>query len=822
VTVGTAARLKVAWAGAIDDTSRGGLELGRALSDLVDSAFGAAFVSAALAGRVALVALGSYARRELCPGSDIDVMLLHESRSPPQAGALWYPLWDAGVVLGHSVRTPKEAMAVAETDLDALTALLETRVVLGDAVLAAELAARARTLAHHRRTQLIRQLADASAARHDRPGPVAEMLEPNLKRGAGGLRDIQALEWVGLALDGSGTRSGLDSLVGLGYLQPEDPPRLQAAKDRLLMTRAALHRVTGSRTDVLALQDQDGVARAVGAADADALVQDVAAASRDVAWIAADTWSRLRAPGPSGRVAHRDREVAPGVVLRDGRVTLSATAGPVDLGLVLRVASAAARAGAPIERATLGRLGELDAADWDADARAEFLAVLSEGRRAVTVLEALDHVGALSKLMPEWERLRALPQRNAYHQFTVDRHMLEAVAQAAELLHEDGVDGDIARRAHRDVLLLGALMHDIGKGVTGDHSLEGARTAMGVASRLGLPSEEVALLEWLVAEHLLLAETATRRDLSEEATIVRFSRAVGTTERLDLLYALTIADSRATSPAAWNPSKAALCRELFLKADGLLERGVISSEVATKHRSELGALIGADAADEFLDAMPPAYTTAFDAPAQQRHRALLTAGALAVEWDDVHDDLLQATVVSPDRTGLLATVAGVLALAGYDIRDAACYSHPAGTALEVFTGVDRYGRLVDDEERAPFADELEAALDGELPLTQLLAERRQRYPAAPSAEGVEVLVDLDASDFATVVEVHAPDELGLLARLTGAIAGEDLDVYLAKVATLADRVVDVFYVRDAHGQKVTDTAVLESLRAAITESLAPN
>jgi [protein-PII] uridylyltransferase len=823
VTATAAEALRVARAAVIADDAVRGSALGRALASAVDQAFRSAFESSALGDDVALLALGSYARRELCPGSDIDAMLLHDHRSPPEAGAVWYPLWDAGVVLGHSVRTRKQALTLAEGDLDALTALLETRVVVGNADLAADLAARAVALAHRRRARLVTQLADAAAARHERPGPVAEMLEPNLKRGAGGLRDVQALAWAGLAVDGSGTRNGLAGLVALGYLQPEDPPRLEAAKERLLTARVALHRLTGTATDVLALQDQDGVAELVGAADADALVRGLAASAHDVAWITSEAWSRLRAPGPSGRVARRDRELAPGVVLRDGRVTLSAAAGPVDGAVVLRVAAAAAAAGMPIDRDTLTRLGRVAAPAWDVTARASLLATLAAGRPAVPVLESLDHVGALATLVPEWVHVRAQPQRNAYHRFTVDRHLLEAVAEAGELLlHDEGLDGDIARRAPRDALVLGALLHDIGKGLPGDHSAVGAQMARAFTERVGLGPAEGALVEWLVANHLLLVETATRRDLSEERTIVRFGRAVGTTERLDLLYALTIADSRATGPAAWNPAKAALCRELFLKADALLERGSVSSTMAMSHRAALAARLGAPVADEFLDAMPPAYTVAFDADVQVHHRDLLLAGQPAVEWDEAADGLLQVTVVARDRTGLLATVAGVLALAGFDIRDATGYSHPDGMALEVFTGVDRFDRLADAAGRADLERDLETARAGELPLEERLADRRSRYRAAPTAEAVDVLVDLDASDFATVVEVHAPDELGLLARVAGAFAEAGLDVYLTKVATLGDRIVDVFYVRDAHGQKVVDATEIDCLREAIVARLAPS
>ena len=251
-----------------------------------------------------------------------------------------------------------------------------------------------------------------------------------------------------------------------------------------------------------------------------------------------------------------------------------------------------------------------------------FVALLAAGRGAIPVFEALDHLGVLVRLLPEWEHVRARPQRNAYHRFTVDRHSLEAVAECAAIRASGDLDGEIACRAPPDLLLLGALLHDIGKGHTADHSEVGAGTAAAVAARIGLDDHGTDVLVWLVRNHLLLADTATRRDLSDPATITRFARAVGDSERLDLLYAITIGDSRATGPAAWSTSKAALVRELFVKTDNLFEEGVVVSETAAVRRAELGALIGHEA-DEYLDAMPPAYTTAFPVEVLARHRELI-------------------------------------------------------------------------------------------------------------------------------------------------------------------------------------------------------
>ena len=253
------------------------------------------------------------------------------------------------------------------------------------------------------------------------------------------------------------------------------------------------------------------------------------------------------------------------MILRDSRVDFDADV-PLDAVHVLRVGAHAARLGSPIARDALVRIGGLGAVSWDQPTRDVFIELLAGGRGAIPVFESLDHVGALVRILPEWEHIRARPQRNAYHRFTVDRHSLEAVAECMALLEDESVDGafdsQIANRARRDLLVLAALLHDVAKGRDGDHSVLGAEVARGVAVRIGLGAHDTDDLAWLVANHLLLADTATRRDLSDEATIARFGAAVGTVERLDLLFALTVGDSRATGPAVWNTSKAALSAAL--------------------------------------------------------------------------------------------------------------------------------------------------------------------------------------------------------------------------------------------------------------------
>jgi [protein-PII] uridylyltransferase len=381
----------------------------------------------------------------------------------------------------------------------------------------------------------------------------------------------------------------------------------------------------------------------------------------------------------------------------------------------------------------------------------------------------------------------------------VDRHLLECVAECAAVLDDKGFDGDVARRTRPELLLFGALLHDIGKGLPPeqpserdhhvDHSEAGATVARRVGTRVGLDEHAVEVLVWLVRQHLLLAETATRRDLSDEATIVRFGRAVRDTERLDLLYALTIGDSRATGPAAWTRPKAALVRQLFFETDTLLERGVVGRD----RDFERAAIL-------------------------ERHRELLASGQLALSWSTDDAGLVECAVAAPDRPGLLATVAGVLALHGFDVREARVYGAPRDMALEVYRGIDRFGRL-DDTGRAAVEADVAAALAGALPLRERLTDRVHRYRPEPGLGEVTVHFDLEASSAATVVEIEAADEVGLLARIAAVFTDLGFDVTAALVSTLADRVVDVFYLRDEHGAKPTRPLVLDRLRATLVARL---
>ena len=723
---------------------------------------------------IALVAVGGYGRGELCPGSDVDLLLVHAHRSNRDVAAaaerVWYPLWDAGLELGHATRTVKQAIALADRDLKTGTSLLDLRWVAGERAPAEELAVRAREQWQRRRKRELNALARGVQERHARSGEVAFLLEPDLKEGRGGLRDVHTLGWAGMAhhilLEGN------DAALAREYAT-------------LLAVRVELQRRTGRSGDHLLLQEQDGVAGALGFADADALMADVAASARVIAWTSDDAWRRIVSSlrGPPGRMARRDRPLAAGVVLRDGEVALSPDVDPRgNRVLVLTAAAAAAQAGAPIARRSLDRLaadgvgpGGDDGFDpWPAEARHALLTLLGAGVDAIPVLEALDHRGLLVRVLPEWEPVRSRPQRNAYHRFTVDRHLCETVAVAAAL----------ARRVSRpDLLLVGAWLHDLGKGYPGDHTDAGMELMGRIAPRLGFPASDVDVLVALVRHHLLLADAATRRDISDASTIATVAEAVGDRDTLDILAALTEADSRATGDTAWTPWKERLVVELVWRVGAALE----------------------GRAPE-----PSRFPTT-------AHRRLLADadGRLRVGVDDA-----LVTVVAPDRPGLLCRVAGTLALHGLEVLAADAWSTDDGLALEELRVEHALGGTVDWER---FEADLERALDGRLDLEGGLADRARTYasraPQAAAPAQPRVIVDRSASDRATVVEVRAPDGVGVLYRITRAIADLGLDVRAARVATLGHEVVDSFYLCDVSGSPVDDDAVLRRLEAAVLGSL---
>lgn len=550
-----AARLRL-----LQEKTQSGPPRRAALARITDEWLTALFTAAAEAAGVrgaALVAVGGYGRGELSPRSDLDLLLLHDGSAGAGAIAaladrIWYPVWDLGLALDHSVRTPGEALKTAGEELKVQLGLLDARPVAGDLGLVAGL--RTAILADWRNQapKRLPALDELCRERAERMGELQFLLEPDLKEARGGLRDATALRAVAASWVADAPREGLAE-----------------ARRTLLDARDALHLTTGRATDRLALQEQDQVAGALGLLDSDALLRQVYEAARTVSYATDVTWRevnrvlrarsvrpRLRAILGGGTKAAPERTpLAEGVVEAEGEVVLARTARPEkDPVLTLRAAAAAAESGLPLSRHLVRHLrtaAQPMPVPWPPQAREELVTLLGAGESTVGVWEALEAEGIITRLLPDWERVHCRPQRNPVHTWTVDRHLVETAVRASSL----------TRRVGRpDLLLVAALLHDIGKGWPGDHSVAGEVIARDMAARIGFDKQDVGVLATLVRHHLLLIETATRRDLDDPATVRSVATAVGSASTLELLHALTEADALATGPAAWSSWRASSSR----------------------------------------------------------------------------------------------------------------------------------------------------------------------------------------------------------------------------------------------------------------------
>jgi [protein-PII] uridylyltransferase len=663
---------------------------------------------------------------------------------------------------------------VARADLRVALGLLPARHVAGDAELTTRL--RLGVLADWRAAAGTR-LAELQAMhrrRAERSGELAFLLEPDLKEARGGLRDVGAI-----------------SAIAAAWVAPGPGPRVRAAHGLLLDARHALHEVTGRAVDRLVLQEQDEVARLLELPDADALLRGLAGAGRTVAYALDQSFRQAQRSRAGGQAASSVRITLPGVMLtrrppqvsphrrplaeglveQEGEVVLARSADPAtDPVLVLRAAAAAAQAGLALAPSTVARLACCPPlpVPWPAEARDRLAALLGAGPPAVAVWEALDQEELITRLLPDWERVRNRPQRNPLHTFTVDRHLVETAAHAAALTRT------VARP---DLLLISALLHDIGKGWPGDHRLTGEVVARVTAGRLGYGPADAGLVASAVRHHLLLPQTATRRDLDDPMTVTAVTKDVTSRPLLALLHALAIADARATGPAAWNDWKAGLIQELVAR---------------------VAAVLGGEPPLEPLPLRP-----------EQVELAAAGEPAAIVRGAEV-------TVAAPDRPGLLWQAAGVLAAHRLAVRSANA-SSCGEMAVAAFTVAPQYGEPPDP---MLVTSDLRRALAGQLDVAQRLAGRgtaaRAPVPAAPP----EVRLVDGASGTATVVEVRARDAPGLLWRIGRALGECGLDVRAARVETLGAEAVDVFYVIDAGGRPVNDAGQRGRIAAAILSALA--
>ncbi len=853
-----------------------GVEAAQRLAALADGAVRVLFDHAVdevagpagLPEQVAIAATGGYGRFMLAPFSDIDLLFLGPD-APSQATLrvveyMLYFMWDLGLKVGHATRSMAQCLADSESDLTIRTSLLDARLVVGDAGLFD------RFLAEFDR---VGQASGAAAfvtgkqaerlARHRRFGESAFLVEPNIKEGRGGLRDLQTQYWMVRAAYGAFTPN---ELVGgsLGLLDTQELRRLRRSWDFLWTVRFHMHYVSGRAEDRLTFDLQPVVGARMGYTRHG--VQDGVERFMRHYFLTARDVTRLtlvlepvvirHAVGEPAVQVETDRALLDaGFVLADGQIMpgrpYDFDAEPIRMLRMLRLARQRRLALHPLAiRALIRHERRAIALRNDAEAGEIFLDLLCgcdpDGRPdGARWLQVLNETGIIGRMLPDWARVVGQMQFDTYHIFTVDEHTIEAVRILNAL--ERGKLADVAPIASgliedlqsRRALYMAMLLHDVGKGRGGDHSILGADIATAVGPRFGLTPEETETVSWLVLHHLLLSQTAFKRDIDDPKTIFDIAETIQSPERLKLLLVLTVADMRAVSPKVWNGWKATLLRELYARVAEVLAGGLSTTErdVRVKRAraavDEMLAATGWNQADRaFFSALGyPSYWLSFDSETHLRHASMIrdaeARGApLTVVTEPSHARAVtEVTIYATDHPGLFSRIAGAFAMAGASIVDARIHTMTNGCALDTFWVQDAAGGAFDQPHRiAKLAVLVEQALSGHIRLDQeipklvpSLTGRRMRAIHVPP----RVVVDNRASNTYTVLEVNGRDRPGLLHDVTTAISEQGLQIGSAHVTTYGVRAVDVFYVKDVFGLKVENERKLAGLRDALLLALNP-
>ena len=708
---------------------------------------------AELGKEIALAAVGGYGRGELSPGSDLDILFIHSGRVSSEklkalVNEVLYPLWDTKSV-DHSVRTRSETRDAAISDLRVATGLLDIRLITGNADLVANVQSDALELWRKNAKENLQDLHKSLQERHTRAGELAYLLEPDLKEARGGLRDIQALRAI--ALSGAVT-------VPL--------EKISWAESTLNNVRESLHIASGRGKDRLLFQEQDKVAQLLKYADADAMMGDVARAARSVDYLLDYTWHTLEHKGKDGlgRILKRPRvaTVAKNVSASNREIVIDPfTSFNEDPVVGLRAAATAAQLGLPLSLDTCTELSEalkkgegVLSNPWPREARELLIALIGAGEAMVGIFEILDQEEIIFHWIPEWMSVRSLPQRNALHRHTVDRHMVETAVHAAAL----------TRKVQRpDLLLFAALFHDIGKGTQEDHSERGVRLIEPIAQRIGFDAKDIEVLKNLVLHHLLLSSTATRRDLDDPATIASVVSVIPDVNTLELLHALSIADGEATGSAGWSEWKATLVNDLVQR----VKRAMAGAEVAQQPE------------------------------VSQEQIAQAEKGVLRVTLEE-HSSGYAVEVISPDKPGLLSIVAGVFNISRLDVKSAR--TKTLGNSAVMYW-------IVTPEPHAPEITDtklhelIAAALVDSKDVEEKLFARAAAYASIPTipVPDPEVEIFTDAATDATVIEVRSHDRPGLLFRIGAAITQSKIDIRSAIVTTLGAEAIDTLYVTELTG-----------------------
>jgi [protein-PII] uridylyltransferase len=834
-------------------------------ADLLDDYFRESFARSSAGPRMgmeknpyAILALGGYGRKEQCLHSDIDVLLLFSKKIPDEAPALvqeiFYPLWDAGLEVSYATRSLKECLSLAAHDFEVLTSLVDARFLCGISTLYSGLREGMRAKILRKKTkEFIHWMRERNEGRHSRYGDSTSLLEPNVKEGRGGLRDYHAMLWLGWAKYQIKEPRDLEYH---GQLSHNEYVTLSEALSFIWSVRNWLHHFSGRKCDqlyfeyqlqvaeVLRFQDQNGqqgVELFLGQLHGHMeflkqqhlmLLNKVV--PRKYRYPLPKVRGRLSVSGITASQDSLNFESSE-VILENPYLLLKIFEQSASLGLPLSIEA----------RRLIQEFLHLVDGEFRRSPRViqSLQRIVLSPSQPMNVLDEMLNTGMLVALIPEMKEVVDLIQYDEYHIYPVDKHLLQAVQilkdfAKPELPSQDSFSGQLFKELRCPALLLWAvLLHDVGKGREGkDHSEHGAEVVRKVFKRMNFADEDIETISSLVREHLLLTKTATQRDLNDEKVVVQCARKFSSTEELKMLYLLTVADSKATGPKAWNDWIAALLKELFFKVYHILEKGELATpaavDIVEKKKNEIyleSLSMPQEDLELLFDQLSPRYLLYTPAKDILRHIELyqsLGKAPFVLEAQTLPGtNYRTVTVCAKDQPGLFSKISGVLTLNNLDILDAQIYTWRNRIALDIFMVKAPPDTLFEDEAWARVRKDLYAALNGELTLDTVLDEKLRAYQAGIKSTALrpdKIVVDNKGSDFFTIIEVYTYDFPGLLYRITDALFRCDLNVWIAKIATKVDQVLDVFYVRDLDGQKVTDPELVATIKKTVGQVLSSN
>ncbi|MEB8387129.1 [protein-PII] uridylyltransferase [Rhodobacteraceae bacterium KMM 6894] len=817
--------------------------------------------------RLSVMAVGGYGRGEMAPHSDVDLLFLIPYKVTPWAESviedMLYIFWDLNLKMGQATRTVQECLRLGLHDFTIRTALLENRYLTGDTKLASRLNHRLwNDLFKGTERDFIENKLEEREARHEKQGGQRYMVEPNVKEGKGGLRDLQSLFWIAKYLY---RVTDVSQLVRLGMFTPEEFDTFAKAENYLWAVRCHLHLATGRASDQLTFNMQVEVAERMGYTDT--------AGRRAVEYFMQDYFRQATAVGDLTRIfltkleaAHvksepllqrlfrRKKKLKPGYIEVHGRLMISdETAFLSDPLNLLRIFEEALRTGLLIHPdAMLLVTANLDlitdSVRSDPVAQKLFLGLMLKHGNPERALRRMNELGVLSAFIPEFEPIVAMMQFNMYHHYTVDEHTIQCIRHLAmiergELIEELPVASSILEAGvNRRILYVALLLHDIGKGRPEDHSILGAKIARRVAPRLGLKPKEVDTVEWLVRYHLLMSDMAQKRDIADPRTVRDFAKAVQTRERLDMLCVLTVCDIRGVGPGTWNNWKASLIRALYRQTVNAMENGLEAlnreQRGSDAKRNLREALTDWDAKalkTETARHYPPywqgLHVTAhvvFANLLRDLDRAAATSsdgsgGGIGIDLHPDEDrDATRICFAMADHPGIFSRLAGALALVGANVVDARTYTSADGFATAVFWVQDADGHPYASDRLPRLRKTIHRTLNGEVVARDAIKSRdkikqRERAFRVPT----HITFDNEGSEIYTIIEVDTRDRPGLLYDLTRTLADNNVYIASAVIATFGEQVVDTFYVKDMFGLKFHTEAKQRSLekklRTAITE-----